>query len=132
MRQHYRSHGEISTFLIAAILAASTIVLTGQYSLTVNKERLENAANEPQNWLLMNGDYGSNRYSRLTQINRDNVSNLRMVWALAIGGMQDTGQNGPEAELNPLIDNGFMYTADGWGTVYKIDARPQTTRNLCG
>ena len=85
MRQHYRSHGKISTFLIAAILAASTIVLTGQYSLTVNKERLENAANEPQNWLLMNGDYGSNRYSRLTQINRDNVSNLRMVWALAIG-----------------------------------------------
>jgi alcohol dehydrogenase (cytochrome c) len=22
-----------------------------------------------------------------------------------------------------LIDNGFMYTSDGWGTVYKIDAR---------
>ena len=46
-----------------------------------------------------------------------------MVWELALGGMQDVGQNGPEAELNPLIDNGFMYTADGWGTVYKIDAR---------
>src|SRR5207247_10955057 len=26
-------------------------------------------------------------------------------------------------ELNPLIDNGFMYTSDGWGTIYKIDAR---------
>ena len=25
--------------------------------------------------------------------------------------------------MNPLIDNGFMYTTDGWGTVYKIDAR---------
>ena len=77
----------------------------------------------------MNGDYGSTRYSKLTQINRDNVKNLRMVWALALGGMQDVGQNGPENEVNPLIDNGFMYTTDGWGTVYKIDARnPQQGR----
>src|SRR5205814_163510 len=75
------------------------------------------------NWLLMNGDYGATRYSKLTQINRDNVRNLRLVWAMALGGMQDVGQNGPENEVNPLIDNGFMYTTDGWGTVYKIDAR---------
>jgi alcohol dehydrogenase (cytochrome c) len=105
-----------------AVVAASAS-LTGQYSLTVNKDRLINAGNEPQNWLLMNGDYGSLRYSKLTQINRQNVKDLRMVWALALGGMQDVGQNGPENEMNPLIDNGFMYTADGWGTVYKIDAR---------
>jgi alcohol dehydrogenase (cytochrome c) len=71
----------------------------------------------------MNGDYGSTRYSKLGQINRDNVKNLRMVWAMALRGMQDVGQNGPENEVNPLIDNGFMYTTDGWGTVYKIDAR---------
>ena len=42
---------------------------------------------------------------------------------MALGGMQDVGQNGPENELNPLIDNGFIYTTDGWGTIYKIDAR---------
>src|SRR5215831_12016939 len=94
-----------------------------QYKMTVNKERLLNAQNEPQNWLMMNGDYSSQRYSKLTQINRENVKNLRMVWALALGGMQDVGQNGPENEVNPLIDNGFMYTSDGWGTLYKIDAR---------
>jgi len=94
-----------------------------EYQMTVNRDRLVNAQNEPQNWLLMNGDYGATRYSKLTQINRDNVKNLRLVWALALGGMQDVGQNGPENEVNPLIDNGFMYTTDGWGTVYKIDAR---------
>ena len=122
MQREFR-YRTIAILSIAAIVAASAITVSGQYSLTVNKERLENARNEPQNWLLMNGDYGANRYSRLTQINRDNVGDLRMVWALAIGGMQDTGQNGPEAELNPLVDNGYMYTSDGWGTVYKIDAR---------
>src|ERR1700757_2806330 len=106
--------------LVAIALAAS---LAAQYNMTVNKDRLINAQNEPQNWLMMNGDYGATRYSKLSQINRDNVKNLRMVWALALGGMQDIGQNGPENELNPLIDNGFMYTSDGWGTIYKIDAR---------
>ena len=107
----------------ALTIVASAATLSSQYSLTVNKDRLINADKEPQNWLLMNGDYGSQRYSRLTQINRDNVKDLRMVWALALGGMQDVGQNGPENEINPLIDNGFMYTSDGWGTIYKIDAR---------
>src|SRR5437762_5282798 len=104
-------------------LARAAATLTAQYNMTVNKDRLLNAQNEPQNWLMMNGDYGATRYSKLSQINRENVKNLRMVWALALGGLQDVGQNGPENELNPLVDNGFMYTSDGWGSIYKIDAR---------
>ena len=120
MRYHSRT---LTTLACATAVIAAAATLPAQYSLTVNKDRLINAHNEPQNWLLMNGDYGSLRYSRLTQINRENVRNMRMVWAMALGGMQDVGQNGPENETNPLIDNGFMYTSDGWGTVYKIDAR---------
>jgi alcohol dehydrogenase (cytochrome c) len=112
--------GIVGGIAVAAVTAAT---LAGQYSMTVNRDRLVNAQNEPQNWLMMNGDYASTRYSKLTQINRDNVKDLRMVWALALGGMQDVGQNGPESEVNPLVDNGFMYTTDGWGTLYKIDAR---------
>jgi alcohol dehydrogenase (cytochrome c) len=105
------------------VAVALSVAAFAQYTMTVNKDRLINAQNEPQNWLMMNGDYGSTRYSKLSQINRENVKSLRMVWALALGGMQDVGQNGPENELNPLVDNGFMYTSDGWGTIYKIDAR---------
>src|SRR5580765_1786102 len=105
---------------MAGVLAVAAFA---QYKMTVNADRLINAQIEPQNWLMMNGDYGATRYSKLSQINRENVKSLRMVWALALGGMQDVGQNGPENELNPLIDNGFMYTTDGWGTVYKVDAR---------
>jgi alcohol dehydrogenase (cytochrome c) len=109
--------------LACSLVAALAAAAFAQYNMTVNKDRLINAQNEPQNWLMMNGDYGATRYSKLSQINRENVKNMRMVWALALGGMQDIGQNGPENEVNPLIDNGFMYTTDGWGTVYKIDAR---------
>ena len=118
-----RHHSPLPVLSVCAFVIASVATLSGQYSLTVNEDRLINAQNEPQNWLIMNGDYSSQRYSKLTQINRENVGDLRMVWALALSGMQDTGQNGPENEVNPLVDNGFMYTTDGWGTVYKIDAR---------
>src|SRR5439155_1583377 len=110
--------------IAAAALAAATV--SGQYSMTVNRDRLVNAQNEPQNWLMMNGDYASTRYSKLTEINRGNVKNLRLVWAMALGGMQDVGQNGPESEIHPLVDNGFLYTSDGWGTLYKIDGRNPT------
>ena len=108
---------------LCGIALAGAVVFAADYTLTVNRDRLINAQNEPQNWLLMNGDYGATRYSKLTQFNRDNVKNLRLVWAMALGGMQDVGQNGPEAEIHPLVDNGFLYTSDGWGTIYKLDAR---------
>src|SRR5258708_35831749 len=119
---------KLSRLACAGLATVSLVALAASapaadYKSTVNKDRLLNAQNEPQNWLMMNGDYASTRYSKLTQINRDSVKNLRLSWSLALGGMQDVGQNGPEHEVNPLIDNGFMYTTDGWGTVYKIDAR---------
>src|SRR5688572_26195918 len=123
-----RKKSLVLSIAVVVLLGCATLLLPAQhaiaqYRLTVNGDRLVNAHNEPQNWLLMNGDYASTRYSRLTQINRDNVKDLRMVWAMALGGMAGVGPNGPENEVNPLIDNGFMYTTDGWGTVYKIDAR---------
>ena len=119
----YFIHKFMKLVVVAAAASLLALPAAAQYKLTVNGDRLVNAQNEPQNWLLMNGDYASTRYSRLTQINRDNVKDLRMVWAMALGGMAGVGPNGPENEVNPLIDNGFMYTTDGWGTVYKIDAR---------
>src|SRR5262245_50142032 len=106
MRQRTRIlSGRGSTILsgiaLAALAAATLSGQNSQYSMSVSEVRLRNAQNEPQNWLMMNGDYAATRYSKLTQINRENVKNLRLVWALALGGMQDVGQNGPETEMHP-------------------------------
>src|ERR1700737_4635347 len=73
----------LASVSIAALVASAP---AAEYKLTVNRARLVKAKNEPQNWLLMNGDYASSRYSKLTQINRDNVKSLRLAWALALGG----------------------------------------------
>src|SRR4030095_4436386 len=78
--------------LAAASVSAMVLgapAFAASYSLTVSKDRLTNAHFESQNWLLMNGDYASTRYSRLTQINRDNVKDLRLVWAKAPRGLRD-------------------------------------------
>ena len=57
--------------LAGGLAAALAVAAFAQYNMTVNKDRLLNAQNEPQNWLMMNGDYGATRYSKLSQINRE-------------------------------------------------------------
>ena len=51
---------------LAGVVAGTTLVIgQGQgYKITVSQDRLINAQNEPQNWLLMNGDYGVDPLSR--------------------------------------------------------------------
>ena len=56
--------GSITSALLGVSLAAlASSAYAVEYKMTVNKDRLINSANEPQNWLMMNGDYGSTRYS---------------------------------------------------------------------
>ena len=46
-----------------------------------------NPDKEPQNWLMVNKDYSSHRYSELDQINKDNVKNLHVAFTVALGGV---------------------------------------------
>jgi alcohol dehydrogenase (cytochrome c) len=70
----------------------------------VTYERLVNP--EPQNWLMNHHDFGSQRYSALDVINKSNVKNLRLAFAVALGG---TSGN-ENLTATPLVDDGFMYT----------------------
>src|SRR6516162_6817278 len=85
----------------------------------VTPDRLINADKEPQNWLMNHRTYDAQRYSPLDAINKSNVKNLKLLFAVAIGGT-----SGNESlEATPLVEDGFMYIADAWGVVYKIDVR---------
>jgi alcohol dehydrogenase (cytochrome c) len=89
----------------------------------VTQQRLLNADKEQGNWLLHHHDYGANRFSPLNQINRETVKNLKVAWTIALGGVEGGGiwtHGGLEG--TPIVENGFMYVTDGWGSVYKIDA----------
>jgi glucose dehydrogenase len=51
------------------------------------------------------------------------VKNLKVAWTVHLGGVEGGGiwtHGGLEG--TPIVENGFMYVTDGWGSVYKIDA----------
>jgi alcohol dehydrogenase (cytochrome c) len=90
----------------------------------VTPDRLLKADQEQGNWILHHKDYSAHRFSTLNQINRDTVKNLKVAWTMQLGGVEGGGiwsHGGLEA--TPLAENGFLYLTDGWGSVYKIDAR---------
>jgi alcohol dehydrogenase (cytochrome c) len=68
---------------------------------------------------MNHGDFGAHRFSPLAVINGSNAKNLKLAFAIALGGT-----SGNENLLaTPLVEDGFMYMPDAWGVVYKIDVR---------
>src|SRR5262249_48896313 len=113
---HMTNAGKIATLSTAALMAAVAHVTAAD----VSYERL--LSPEPQNWLMNHRDFGSHRYSPLDIINKSNVKNLRLAFALPLGGKAGNEY----VEATPLVDNGIMYITDVWGVVYKIDVRSGT------
>jgi alcohol dehydrogenase (cytochrome c) len=110
-----KRHHLIRSLLLASAALASYPVLAAD----VTPDRLVNADKEPQNWLMNHRTYDGQRYSTLDKINKDNVKNLKLAYAVALGG---TTAN-ENLEATPLAEDGFLYVVDQWGVLYKIDGR---------
>jgi alcohol dehydrogenase (cytochrome c) len=113
---HSEHHQSLGALLLAgaAVFAAAPAL-----AADVTPDRLVNADREPQNWLMNHRTYDAQRYSPLDRINKGNVKDLRLAYAVAIGG---TSAN-ENLESTPLAEDGFLYVTDQWGVLYKIDGR---------
>jgi len=100
-----------------ALLATAVLAAAPALAAEVTPQRLANP--EPQNWLMNHRTYDAQRFSPLDMINKGNVKNLKLAYAVAIGGTA-VGEN---LQATPLVEDGFMYIVDLWGIVYKIDVR---------
>ena len=78
------SVSRIALLRLATALGATALGLSGAGAAEVTYERLVNP--EPQNWLMNHHDYGSHRFSALDAINKGNVKNLKLAFAVALGG----------------------------------------------
>src|SRR5215467_6187999 len=111
--------------VLTALRASTVLFLAGPAFLgpalaaEVTPDRLINADKEPHNWLMNHRTYDAQRYSPLDKINKENVKDLKLAYALAIGG---TAAN-ENLEATPLAEDGFLYVVDQWGVLYKIDGR---------
>jgi alcohol dehydrogenase (cytochrome c) len=102
-------------------LLASCVTLAAVPALAadVTPERLVNADREPHNWLMNHRTYDAQRHSPLDRINKANVRDLKLAYAVAVGG---TSAN-ENLQSTPLAEDGFLYVVDQWGVLYKIDGR---------
>src|SRR5215472_17247011 len=100
-----------------ALLTSSVLAAWPVLAADVTPERLLNP--EPQNWLMNHRTYDGQRFSPLARVNKENVKNLKLAYAVALGG--SAGDEWTEA--TPLVEDGFIYVTDAWGVVYKIDGR---------
>ena len=71
---------------------------------------------DPGDWLMIRRDYRASNYSPLTQITRDNVKNLRLVWSWA---MNEGGTNQPA----PIVHNGVIYLNNPGNTIQALDGK---------
>jgi len=112
----------LTVALPAAAQDAAAPIPQPNFAIGWSSDRIINAIREPQNWLTTYAQVQGWRYSGLSQINRDNVADLEMVWAMSLGGAPDvTGNNGANIMAAPLVDNGIMYAVSSWQRVFKID-----------
>ena len=130
--------GNIVTYLRS--LASTTIPspLSGPVpgkGAQVPFERILRAGQEPQNWLTYSGTTMSQRYSALTQVTPENVTNLEQQWVFQARSLE-------KFEATSLVIDGTMYTVQAPNDVVALDAAtgrvlwiysyiPSTEARLC-
>src|SRR5579875_3639598 len=108
--------------LLTGVCAAPLLLAQAARAADVTEQRLESAASEPDNWITHHHTLDGQRFSSLDKINRGNVKNLHVAWTMALGGIEGGGiWSHGGLEGTPLVESGYMFATDGWGSVYKID-----------
>jgi alcohol dehydrogenase (cytochrome c) len=71
----------------------------------------------PNDWLMVRGNYSAHSHSRLTQVTKDNVNRLQLAW---VWSMYDGGPNANEP--TPLVHNGIMFLMNPDNRLQALDA----------
>ena len=86
----------------------------------IDDARINAADSEPGNWLAYGRTYEEQRFSPLTQINRESVGELGLAW------YKDMGTN-RALEATPIVVDGIMFFTTTWSRVHAVDARTGET-----
>jgi PQQ-dependent dehydrogenase (methanol/ethanol family) len=96
------------------LVLSLSIVLLLPLAVQANKDILKLQEDDGQ-WVTQSKNYSATRYSRLTQINRKNVSNLKVAWSFSLGTLQGL-------EGGPLVVGTTMYVHSSFPNhVYALD-----------
>ncbi len=96
-------------------MKALSLVFVGFFFVTAAAGAQNETERGAQNWSVYGGDAENTHYSPLTQINRDNVKDLRVAWEY------DTGETGG-LETSPLIVDGVLYGITPSQKIFALNA----------
>ena len=97
-----------------ALASASLVMIAFAMPAIANDDVRQQSA-KPEQWVLPTGDYANQRYSKLGQINRGNVKNLKVAWTFSTGVLR--GHEGA-----PLVVGNIMYIHTPFpNIVYALD-----------
>jgi quinohemoprotein ethanol dehydrogenase len=82
----------------------------------VDSASIEANAATSKDWPTIGLDYAETRFSKLNQINTDNVKKLGLAWSFSLDSSRGV-------EATPLVVDGIMYQSASWSVVHAIDAR---------
>ena len=103
----------VFSFSLLLLVVASRAISWAQ---NVTYDEILHSASHPENWITYGGNYASQRFSELKQINTENVSNLKMQWVYQL-------RNQGIFESSPLVVDGIMYVTEPPTTVTALDVR---------
>jgi len=77
-----------------------------------------------QEWPHYSGDAGASKYSPLDQINRSNVTQLRIAWTYHTGDSSDGSQHPARSafECTPLVVDGVLYLTTAFSRLIALEA----------
>src|ERR1700675_1438435 len=77
-----------------------------------------------QEWPAYAGDSGRAKYSRLKQIDRHNVTRLKVAWIYHTGDISDGSEYPPRSafEATPLVVDGVLYITTPYCRLVALDA----------
>jgi quinoprotein glucose dehydrogenase len=92
--------------------------------LTILSAALAAAAcnNSPSNlgWRAHGGDWAHTQYSRLSQVNRSNVGQLKVAWTYRTGDARPDGRS--QIQCNPIMVHGVLFGTSPQLKVFALDA----------
>lgn len=77
----------------------------------------------PPDWPYYGGDAGGERYSGLQQINRNNVTSLKIAWTFHTGDISrgENGRRKSSFESTPIMADGTLYVSTPFSRVIALD-----------
>lgn len=106
----------LGKFVYLPVTAAGFLTAALAGSALANEELMALAA-DAKNWAMPTGDYANTRYSKLKQINKDNVKDLQVKWTFSTGVLR--GHEG-----GPLVIGDVMYVHTPFpNIVYALDLK---------